>query len=224
MDCPICYKKINKSTFNLECNHKFHIKCLLEWKYICQKNYTKFNCPMCRKKWNNIRCLSVEKSVENDQGRGSMQQTQPLCFCEKKSTLSNLRGIWPPECQRELSSEASFNDSSPVVVAAQLRPESQTGQTVCRGRRSRKQRANLFHQRVLPASVFQTSNRNGIEADERLSRWSSGGAEKEWPQRGFTRDTPTRDRISRQIRISGAHGSLFSVDQLQWVRLRGVGW
>ena len=22
------------------------------------------NCPMCRKKWNNIRCLSVEKSVE----------------------------------------------------------------------------------------------------------------------------------------------------------------
>ena len=43
-ECPICYDNDNEIEQNikLECGHKFHDKCILEW---CKNNLT---CPMCR--------------------------------------------------------------------------------------------------------------------------------------------------------------------------------
>ena len=51
--CGICLLNIYSPTFNLECNHKFHIKCLNEWrKAACIHNpyYQQFSCPYCRER------------------------------------------------------------------------------------------------------------------------------------------------------------------------------
>lgn len=37
-------KKIKKTIMKTPCNHRFHIKCLIEWTKI------KLECPICRKK------------------------------------------------------------------------------------------------------------------------------------------------------------------------------
>ena len=33
-NCAICYEKIYKSNFTLDCGHKFHISCLNQWRKI----------------------------------------------------------------------------------------------------------------------------------------------------------------------------------------------
>ena len=46
-NCAICYEKIYKSNFTLDCGHKFHISCLNQWRKI-HKDIMKFVCPYCR--------------------------------------------------------------------------------------------------------------------------------------------------------------------------------
>jgi hypothetical protein len=49
-DCSICFEKID-DTINkciTECNHTFHTKCLIK-----ALSFTGFNCPICRKKFDN---------------------------------------------------------------------------------------------------------------------------------------------------------------------------
>ena len=53
--CGICLLKINATTFNLECGHKFHMKCLLYWRKECTKNNQIFICPYCRKRISQVR-------------------------------------------------------------------------------------------------------------------------------------------------------------------------
>ena len=48
--CSICLSKVTSRTFNLECGHKFHIKCLNLWRksFIKDNKYYRVSCPYCR--------------------------------------------------------------------------------------------------------------------------------------------------------------------------------
>ena len=61
-ECPICMDPlIDKEyiTFN-ECNHKFHIKCLNEWKNKSSPDLIfHYKCPMC----DTLRDINIERSL-----------------------------------------------------------------------------------------------------------------------------------------------------------------
>ena len=42
MECVICTETINDEVYSLECNHKFHTKCIIDWFRYCG------TCPICR--------------------------------------------------------------------------------------------------------------------------------------------------------------------------------
>ena len=41
--CPICFEDLSSETYTLECNHKFHINCIVKW--FRNDNST---CPLCK--------------------------------------------------------------------------------------------------------------------------------------------------------------------------------
>lgn len=61
-ECPICYEEyLNEDIKNLECGHKFHKKCIVEWCKIT------LNCPMCRgeiKRSNSLQNINDEMTEE----------------------------------------------------------------------------------------------------------------------------------------------------------------
>jgi hypothetical protein len=50
IDCSICFDKIKKNEYSrmLNCNHRFHKKCIDKWLYIAYTNGNQINCPICR--------------------------------------------------------------------------------------------------------------------------------------------------------------------------------
>jgi len=59
-ECPICYDNENEIEQNikLECGHKFHDKCILEW---CKNS---LSCPMCRCNITDERCVEIRRNNE----------------------------------------------------------------------------------------------------------------------------------------------------------------
>ncbi len=49
-ECPICCLEIEYNQYirRLNCNHKYHKKCIDKWLIFCLKNLKCSNCPMCR--------------------------------------------------------------------------------------------------------------------------------------------------------------------------------
>ena len=59
-ECSICLNKINKITFfKTNCNHNFHLKCIVKWRQI---NNT---CPICRGLFCNCSICSIFKNKES---------------------------------------------------------------------------------------------------------------------------------------------------------------
>jgi hypothetical protein len=55
MTCNICfedYQIVKNDIYTLECNHKYHNKCLERYIKIMGKNNRKGTCPYCREFWN----------------------------------------------------------------------------------------------------------------------------------------------------------------------------
>jgi len=46
--CTICLQTENYIFLNLNCNHKFHANCILEYLKICKNDNNNFYCPLCR--------------------------------------------------------------------------------------------------------------------------------------------------------------------------------
>jgi len=50
-ECSVCreYLQPNReSLVKLKCNHKYHLKCILDWIQTCKRSGSPENCPMCR--------------------------------------------------------------------------------------------------------------------------------------------------------------------------------
>lgn len=51
LKCTICLENVKKKEFirQLNCNHKYHKKCIDNWLYTLYLNDDILNCPLCRK-------------------------------------------------------------------------------------------------------------------------------------------------------------------------------
>ena len=69
-ECPICYDNENEIEQNikLECGHKFHDKCILEW---CKNS---LSCPMCRCNITDERCVEI-RIISLTSGGRSLRET-----------------------------------------------------------------------------------------------------------------------------------------------------
>lgn len=47
-ECNICYENISRRGRVLSCSHKFHKKCINEWRDTCIRNGNPVTCPTCR--------------------------------------------------------------------------------------------------------------------------------------------------------------------------------
>jgi hypothetical protein len=52
-ECPICYEKLGKLYRELECGHRYHLKCIAFYEKL--KNQKDLNCPYCRKSYSNMK-------------------------------------------------------------------------------------------------------------------------------------------------------------------------
>jgi len=81
--CSICLSTIDANDYTLECNHKFHTKCIVEW-----FRKSKGNCPLCNHNPITANCIG---NYGYDAGKSIVNQrcsliTPKICSEKRLST------------------------------------------------------------------------------------------------------------------------------------------